>query len=261
MGALQQVRCQSQVRKMATGAVEKTPIQTQIEEIIALQPAVIFSKSTCPFVAKAKEAFKAIGVSRIPEVQLDQMPPQVQSQIQDHLQEMTGARTVPRVFIGKKFVGGGTQIVKLAESGELKTLMIKATEQHKKDLQGQAETRLEKTEEEWMKELGAEKYRLLRQRGTEPPGSHEYDQYYPERGYFACGACKLPLYSAESKFKSSCGWPVFDRCYHSEETGCHVGTRPDGSGSLEIYCPECGSHLGHVFFDAHSETNPNGERH
>merc|ERR1711879_712918 len=36
------------------------------------------------------------------------------------------------------------------------------------------------------------------------------------------------------------------RCYHSKELGCHVSTRPDGSGSLEIICPGCGGHLGHV---------------
>lgn len=258
---LQKVRCQTQVRKVMTTAVQKTPIQTQIEELIALQPVILFSKSTCPFCTKARDAFKSVGASRVPEVQLDKMAPGVQEEIQNHLQALTGARTVPRVFIGKKCIGGGTETAKLAESGELKKTLQAATEQHAKDLQGEADIKLKKTEAEWRKELGPEAYRVLRQRGTEPPGSHEYDKFHPESGHFACGACELPLYSAESKFQSSCGWPVFDKCYHSEENGCHVGTRPDGTGSLEIFCPRCGSHLGHVFFDAHSKANPNGERH
>merc|ERR1712050_643310 len=99
-----------------------------------------------------------------------------------------------------------------------------------------------KTEEEWSKELSPELYHMLRQRGTEDSGSHEYDKFYPKSGYFSCAGCGLPLYSASSKFKSSCGWPVFDKCYHSEDIGCHVGTRPDGTGYLEIMCPNCGGH-------------------
>jgi len=110
-------------------------------------------------------------------------------------------------------------------------------------------------------ELGPSLYRILRQRGTEMPHSHEYNQFQPETGYFACAGCGLPLFSAASKFQSNCGWPVFDKCFHSEDIGCHVATRPDGSGSLEILCPKCSGHLGHVFFDAFSEKNPNGERH
>merc|ERR1712217_822971 len=121
--------------------------------------------------------------------------------------------------------------------------------------------KMAKSEEEWRKELSPELYHMLRQRGTERPGSHEYDQFYPKSGYFSCAGCGLPLYSASSKFKSSCGWPVFDKCYHSEDLGCHVGTRPDGTGYLEIVCPNCGGHLGHVFFDSHTAQNPNGERH
>jgi peptide-methionine (R)-S-oxide reductase len=132
---------------------------------------------------------------------------------------------------------------------------------HQKDLQGSDVSKLMKSEDEWRRELSPQLYRMLRERGTEMPHSHEYDQFYPDKGHFTCAGCDLPLYSAASKFQSSCGWPVFNKCYHSKEWGTHVGTRSDGSGSLEIYCPNCGGHLGHVFFDSHSEENPNGERH
>jgi len=175
--------------------------------------------------------------------------------------ELTGARTVPRVFIGRKCIGGGTETKNLFESGELKSMVQTAVDNHRDDLSGKDVSMMAKAEEEWKKELGPELYRILRQRGTEYPGSHEYDQFYPTSGYFSCAACNLPLYSASSKFRSNCGWPVFDSCYHSADMGCHVGTRPDGSGALEIVCPNCGGHLGHVFFDSHTEQNPNGERH
>lgn len=241
--------------------MEKSPIQTQVEEIIALQPVVIFSKTTCSFSAQAKAAFQKIGFKQIPTVELDKLEPSVANEIQDHMLSITGARTVPRVFIRRTCIGGGTETSRLGENGELKSLVDKALADHRKDLNGEFNAKVEKSEEEWRKELTPEQYRILRQRSTEPPGSHEYDQFYPETGYFSCGACDLPLYSASSKFRSSCGWPVFDKCYHSKDVGCHIGTRADGSGSLEILCPKCGSHLGHVFFDAHSPENPNGERH
>lgn len=239
---------------------DKTPTQTQIEEVIALQPMVMFSKSTCPFCMKAKQAFASIEAP-MPVVELDSMGPERAAEIQDHLMTLTGARTVPRVFINHKFIGGGTDVLNLLESGELKTLVEEALEEHMGDLEGKEIGEIAKSEEEWKKELEPEVYRILRNRGTEYPGSHEYDQFYPESGYFACAGCNLPLYSADSKFRSNCGWPVFDKCYHSDTIGSHVATRPDGSGSLEIVCPRCSGHLGHVFFDSFTEKNPNGERH
>ena len=43
--------------------------------------------------------------------------------IQDELEEITGARTVPRVFINGKFVGGGDDIVDLDRRGKLRDLL------------------------------------------------------------------------------------------------------------------------------------------
>jgi peptide-methionine (R)-S-oxide reductase len=239
---------------------QKTSLQTQIEEIIALNPVVVFSKTTCPFCAQAKEALKMIGVQP-PTVELDTLKPEVASEIQDYLLALTGARTVPRVFVRHKCIGGGTDVVNLSNEGKLKTLIDEAMDEHKDDLKGKDISKLGKSDEEWREELNPEVYRILRKRGTEMPHSHKYDQFYPESGHFSCAGCGLPLYSADSKFNSNCGWPVFDKCYHSEDIGCHVCTRPDGTGSLEIVCPRCSGHLGHVFFDAFTAENPNGERH
>lgn len=234
--------------------------KSKAEQYIASMPTIMFSKRGCPFCDQAKQAFNDIG-HPISVLELDKLPEEQANAMQDHFQTLTGARTVPRVFVGHKFIGGGTDVVRLAETGELKALVDEAEKNHQEDLSGKDISEITKSDDEWRKELDPQVYRILRQRGTEMPGSHEYDQFYPKTGYFACAGCDLPLYSADSKFKSNCGWPVFDKCYHSEKWGCHVGTRPDGTGSLEIICPECSGHLGHVFFDSFSDENPNGERH
>lgn len=245
----------------AAAALDKTSLQTQVEEIIALNPVVMISKSTCPFCAQAKQALQDTGV-RAQIIELDKLESPVMAEIQEYMGTLTGATTVPRVFIGRKFIGGGTDTVRLGESGELKSMVEDAVAQSRSEQRGElASAAVSKPDTEWAEELGSTQFRILRQRGTEPPNSHEYNNFLPEKGHFGCAGCGLPLYSASSKYASSCGWPVFDKCYFSEDVGCHVGTRTDGSGSLEIFCPRCNSHLGHVFFDSFTETNKNGERH
>ena len=99
---------------------------------------------------------------------------------------------------------------------------------------------------EWKENLQPNEYEVLRQKGTEPQGG-EYDKFYPKpgEGYFACRGCRAPLYSAEAKFNSGCGWPAFDKCYAGA-----VETTVDeshGMQRIEITCANCAGHLGHVF--------------
>ena len=68
-----------------------------------------------------------------------------------------------------------------------------------------------KSAAEWKQSLTPEEYHVIREKGTERPGTGEYDKQYPKEGYFACRACGNPLYSAQSKFNSGCGWPAFDK--------------------------------------------------
>eukprot|EP00746_Dinoflagellata_sp_MGD_P011325 gnl/MRDRNA2_/MRDRNA2_123711_c0_seq1.p1 gnl/MRDRNA2_/MRDRNA2_123711_c0~~gnl/MRDRNA2_/MRDRNA2_123711_c0_seq1.p1 ORF type:complete len:131 (+),score=13.98 gnl/MRDRNA2_/MRDRNA2_123711_c0_seq1:177-569(+) len=117
---------------------------------------------------------------------------------------------------------------------------------------------VEKSDKEWKEQLGPQKYRILRQHGTERPGSHEYNKMHPSEGYFKCGGCGFPLYTASSKFRSSCGWPCFDQVVYTEEHGCHVGVK-SGLGGHEIICNSCGGHLGHVFYG--ERCTPKNERH
>ena len=46
--------------------------------------------------------------------------------IQDYLLKLTGGRSVPRVFINGKFIGGGDDTARLAQSGELTKLLQEA---------------------------------------------------------------------------------------------------------------------------------------
>mmetsp|Transcript_4906 Transcript_4906/g.10662 ORF Transcript_4906/g.10662 Transcript_4906/m.10662 type:complete len:151 (-) Transcript_4906:371-823(-) len=116
-----------------------------------------------------------------------------------------------------------------------------------------------KSNEEWKQILSAKEYQVLRAKGTEPAGTGEYDKFYPKagEGYFACRGCGNPLYSAQAKFNSGCGWPAFDKCYANS-----VSTEVDNSFGMrrvEIMCAKCDGHLGHVFEGEHlTSTN---ERH
>lgn len=98
---------------------------------------------------------------------------------------------------------------------------------------------------DWRSQLTAEEYRVLRLKGTEAAGSGEYDRVYPVEGYFVCRGCTNPLFSAEAKFRSGCGWPSFDRCYAGA-----VRVQPDvshGDRRIELVCAQCDGHLGHLF--------------
>ena len=109
------------------------------------------------------------------------------------------------------------------------------------------ETRLDKTEKEWQAELPADRYRVLREKGTEPPVTGAYT-HSKETGTYRCGACGNDLFSSETKFDSGTGWPSFTEPAVAE----NVRLEPDNSLLMkrtEVLCARCGSHLGHVFDD------------
>jgi glutaredoxin 3 len=91
-------------------------VQTQISKF----PVVTFTKSFCPHSQKVKSVFTQHQV-QFQDFQLDGRPDM--DAIQDVLKETTGARTVPRVFINGKFIGGGDDTVKLCQEGKLENLL------------------------------------------------------------------------------------------------------------------------------------------
>lgn len=115
---------------------------------------------------------------------------------------------------------------------------------------------IQKTEEEWRKELGPERYHILREAGTERPFSGSLLTLSDE-GMYTCGACGAPLFASDSKFESHCGWPSFT---HPEQQQ-NVRLLDDnslGMHRIEVRCKRCDSHLGHVFDDG---PGPEGTRY
>jgi peptide-methionine (R)-S-oxide reductase len=116
--------------------------------------------------------------------------------------------------------------------------------------------RVEKSEDEWRRELSPVQYAVLRQKGTERPFTGEYDHHF-EPGAYLCAACGLELFESDTKFDSRCGWPAFfaakagDRVVLTED-------RSHGMARVEVTCARCGGHLGHVFEDA--PQTPTGQR-
>jgi peptide-methionine (R)-S-oxide reductase len=65
-----------------------------------------------------------------------------------------------------------------------------------------------KDEAGWRKNLTPEQYRVLREKGTEPPFNNELHDN-KQSGTYVCAACGLNLYSSDHKFDSGTGWPSY----------------------------------------------------
>jgi peptide-methionine (R)-S-oxide reductase len=113
-----------------------------------------------------------------------------------------------------------------------------------------------KTEEEWLAQLGPERYAILRRAGTERPFTGSLLNVR-EDGTYVCGACGAELFASTEKFDSHCGWPSFTR--PNERANVRLlGDRSHGMIRTEVRCARCDSHLGHVFDDG---PGPEGTRY
>jgi len=116
---------------------------------------------------------------------------------------------------------------------------------------------VQKSEDEWRAILSPAQFKVLREKGTERPGTGEYE-HNKDEGVYTCGACDAPLYKSATKFDSGCGWPAF----FDGIPGAIVRKEDKawGMSRIEIMCANCGSHLGHVFKGEKYDT-PTDERH
>jgi len=112
--------------------------------------------------------------------------------------------------------------------------------------------KIQKSNDEWKKELTPEQYDVMRCGGTERPFTGKYHDYKGD-GTFLCAACGNELFSSETKYDSGSGWPSFWQPFASEK----VSTEDDhslGMRRTEVRCARCDAHLGHVFPDGPQPT-------
>ena len=114
-----------------------------------------------------------------------------------------------------------------------------------------------KSDEEWREELGEDRFRVLREAGTERAWTGELlDEH--RAGLYTCAACGAELFKSGTKFDSGCGWPSFYESIRPEAVQL-IEDRSHGMVRTEVRCANCGSHLGHVFPDGFG--TPTGDRY
>lgn len=106
---------------------------------------------------------------------------------------------------------------------------------------------VQKSEEEWRKQLSSIQYNILREGGTEPP-FYSILESEKRPGIFKCVACGTPLFDSKDKFNSGTGWPSFARGLDGVEVE-DVNPVIATLGGAELRCKTCGGHLGDVFSD------------
>ena len=109
-----------------------------------------------------------------------------------------------------------------------------------------------KTEEEWKTQLSDDEYRITRQAGTEPAFTGKYYDN-KDTGVYHCICCNEPLFDSAEKYDSGSGWPSF----YKPKEGMALDEVKDSSHGMiriEVRCPKCDAHLGHVFEDGPQPT-------
>ncbi|XP_055364146.1 glutaredoxin 2 isoform X2 [Betta splendens] len=107
-----------------SGSLTSTACVQYVQEVVSQNCVVIFSKTTCPYCRMAKNVFNEIGAT-YKVIELDEHNDG--RSLQEALAQMTGARTVPRVFVNGNCIGGGSDTKQLHQQGKLLPLIEQCT--------------------------------------------------------------------------------------------------------------------------------------
>ncbi len=116
--------------------------------------------------------------------------------------------------------------------------------------------KINKSEEEWRKQLTPEQYQVTRECGTEPAFTGKYWNN-KDTGMYHCIGCGAELFKSDAKFESGTGWPSFYTPVSPTSVVEHTD-RSYGMSRTEVRCGACDAHLGHVFPDG---PTPTGQRY
>ncbi len=111
-------------------------------------------------------------------------------------------------------------------------------------------------DDELKQKLTPQQYHVLREKGTEAPGTGALLNNHAS-GDYVCAACGHVVFKSDTKFESGSGWPSFYDPANTEAVKL-VDDSTLGMSRTEVQCANCGSHLGHVFNDAYDQ--PTGQR-
>jgi len=116
--------------------------------------------------------------------------------------------------------------------------------------------KINRSEEDWRKELSKEEFDVCRLKGTEAAFTGEYTNTKTE-GTYLCRCCEEELFSSDTKFDSGSGWPSFYKPLKDDNVS-EITDVSHGMQRVEVTCGRCDAHLGHVFPDG---PNPTGMRY
>ncbi len=112
--------------------------------------------------------------------------------------------------------------------------------------------RIEKSDEEWQKQLTPVQFQVTRKEGTERAFTGKYAANH-DGGMYRCICCGTALFDSKTKFESGTGWPSFWAPIAKENVK-NVSDNSMGMQRTEVECARCAAHLGHVFTDGPKPT-------
>ncbi|XP_002734957.1 uncharacterized protein LOC100377777 [Saccoglossus kowalevskii] len=110
-------------RHYSNYTLDLTEVKKFVDAKIQEHKVVVFSKSYCPYCTMAKTTLDKYPIS-MEVIEIEDRPDA--EEIQDHLNALTGGRSVPRVFINGKYIGGGSETTQFDRQGKLELMLKEA---------------------------------------------------------------------------------------------------------------------------------------